>query len=66
MEMSRTLINLAFATEDVSFIRFADMSTMGDPEIPLKRRRGKLTFLGHFVDTFGAQMMSFDIIAIAA
>lgn len=45
MEMSRTLINLAFATEDVSFIQFVDMSTMGAPEIPLKRRSGNSPFL---------------------
>lgn len=37
-----------------------------DVEIPLEQTSGRLTFLGHFVDILGAQMMSFDIIAVAA
>lgn len=66
MEMSRMLINLAFATEDVSCARFVCTFANGDAEMPLERTSGKLTFLGHFVDILGAQMMSFDMMAIAA
>lgn len=66
MEMSRTLINLAFAAEDVSCVRFVYRFAKRDAGIPLGKTSGKLTFLGHFVDTLDAQTMSFDMIAIAA
>lgn len=66
MEMSRTLINLAFAAVDVSWVRFVCRFAREDAEIRLEQASAKLTFLGHFVDTLDAQMMSFDIIAIAA
>jgi hypothetical protein len=66
MEMSRTLISLAFAAEDVSWVQIVCTFAKGVPGVPLEQPGGKLTFLGHFVGILGAQMMSFDIIAIAA
>jgi hypothetical protein len=66
MEMSRTLSNLAFAAEDVSCVRCVSRFAREVARIRLEQTGVKRTFLGHFVDTLDAQMMSFDIFAIAA